>query len=128
LTKTIESLIERVEKSTSIKFKTEINEIDEIFPSESEIIIYRIIQECINNIIKHSGATEAELLINKDILSVIINISDVGQGFDLSESEAKGGFGLKGMLERVNLLNGNIKIDSLKGKGTSVQITLPFLN
>jgi signal transduction histidine kinase/ligand-binding sensor domain-containing protein len=129
LTKTIEALIERAEKSTSIRFRAELADIDDTFPADTEINIYRIIQECINNVVKHSGAGQAELIIGKDLNSVLIIIRDNGKGFDAAggapETE-EGGFGLKGMRERVNLLNGSMNMKSNEGGGTIITITLPI--
>jgi signal transduction histidine kinase len=125
LTKTIEALIERVEKSTSLKFICELDELDGIFSPENEIIIYRILQECINNIIKHSGASEVQFVIKKTQSVVSIVIKDNGTGFEFKNAELKGGFGLKGISERVNLLKGNINTESKAGAGTRTTITLP---
>jgi signal transduction histidine kinase len=125
LIKTIESLIERAEKSTSIKFVISLDDIEGVFPSEYDIIVYRIMQECINNIVKHSEANEVNVVIRKNVSSVEISIKDDGKGFEIANAGVKGGFGLKGMSERVNLLKGKIRIESKPGIGTTITITIP---
>jgi len=127
LTKTINSLIERANKSTNIKFNCRADNIDKIFDSNTEINIYRIIQECISNVIKHSGTAEADVRITRFTGEVSINVSDNGVGFDtrkkFSDSE-KTGFGLKGISERVRLLGGKFEIKSETGRGTKISIMI----
>lgn len=95
------------------------------------ITIFRIIEECVNNAIKHSGGKvvffDIKKFTNNDC---IIIISDDGNGFDMDEvlSEKDKHFGLTILNERVDLLSGNIQIDSKKGKGTVVKIIVPLLD
>lgn len=88
---------------------------------------YRIIQEGINNIIKHSNAKTA--LIKFDITSNQINvvISDDGNGFDIKEYENReiSSFGLSSMRERAEMVNGKVKIESIIRKGTKIIISIP---
>lgn len=93
--------------------------------SEVDINIFRIIQEALNNIRRHSKATEAyvNLEFNPDLIKVLIQ--DNGNGFSLpktSELMANGKLGLLGMQQRVQFLNGTFSLDSEPGKGTRIQI------
>lgn len=129
LTKAIESITERALKSTNIIFKDEIDIIDKIFSPEAEINIYRIIQECVNNIIKHSGATEAQLIIKKEHDGVLITISDNGKGFDVNavlSDKLKRGIGLMDINERAKLFNGKVEFKSAPGMGTTCKISIPL--
>jgi len=126
LTKTIESMIERANNSTNINFVANIDNIDNVFIPEVEINIYRIIQESLNNVIKHSEAKEVIVSVLKKEKSIIINISDDGKGFDIRER--RNGFGLKGIEERVKLLDGEFNIESEVGRSTSVRITFPLIS
>lgn len=95
------------------------------------ITIFRIIEECVNNAIKHSGGKVVFFEIKKFTNNnCIIIISDDGNGFDMDEvlSEKDKHFGLTILNERVDLLSGNIQIDSKKGKGTVVKIIVPLLD
>lgn len=128
LTKTLIGMFRRIEEITSITVTTEIDDIDNILTAEDEINIYRIVQECVNNIIKHSAATEALLAIKRNDGGIVLLIEDNGRGFD-GDVEAKkedknGGFGLIGIAERVKMLNGVCEIDSNIGSGTTIRIKL----
>jgi signal transduction histidine kinase/tetratricopeptide (TPR) repeat protein len=123
ITKAIENIIEDLNNLTTIFFSEEIENIDNFFPKEREIYLYRIIQECFNNIIKHSGATAAKIVVKKEGNRVTIKIKDNGYGFDFEKnSEKKKSFGLKSLEERVAFLKGNINFDSEKNKGTTITI------
>lgn len=86
------------------------------------LTIYRIVQELLNNVIKHAQASEVlvQLLVENDKL--IVNVEDNGQGFDTRLSEEKGGMGWRNIRSRVELLNGIIDIQSSAGSGTSVNL------
>ncbi len=107
-----------------IKFNYECNNLEDIkLDEKAQIYIFRIIQELMNNIIKHSNATEAQINIyfENDTLNIFVN--DNGIGFDTSLN--KSGNGLKNILERTKLLNGNLLINSIINQGTTIQITIP---
>jgi signal transduction histidine kinase/ligand-binding sensor domain-containing protein len=127
LTKAIGELLEKVEDSTGLEIDEEIEEIDDIFDKEAEISVYRIIQESLNNILKHADATKVRVSIAKTERSVKIEIADNGKGFDVSaagETKRRGGFGLLGMNERVRMLGGTIAIESAAQEGAKIIIEL----
>ena len=90
--------------------------------------IYRIIQECISNAIKHSGGDEIYLKCYSENKVCYIEIKDNGKGFVDGEYEQDGQihFGLSVMKERVMILNGEIRIDSEKNKGTKISVVIPL--
>jgi len=88
---------------------------------ENETAIYRIIQELLNNIIKHANATEALVQLNNHDDKLIITVEDNGQGFDTNNSET--GIGLQNIKSRVNYLKANLDINSSK-KGTTFSIEI----
>lgn len=98
--------------------------------SETMILtIYRIFQEALSNIRKHSQAKNAQIAINIDKDDLLIRIEDDGVGMpDISfaEKEIDHGFGLSIMKERVDLLRGDINIHSERGAGTKIQISIPL--
>jgi signal transduction histidine kinase len=133
LTQATEAMIETVAASTPIRFVTQIALIDDTFPEESEVIFYRVVQECVNNIIKHSEATEARIEILRGEKDIVIEISDNGRGFVPAHDAAdlmknKGGFGLIGMAERVRMLGGMHTIESAVGRGTTVTVRIALPN
>ncbi|MBL7725867.1 MAG: sensor histidine kinase [Chitinophagaceae bacterium] len=92
--------------------------------SSVEIMLYRIIQELINNIIKHAYATEAIIQINREGNRLSVVIEDNGRGFDTEEAEEKRSMGMATVKSRVDYLNGRLTIDSRKDIGTTVMIDL----
>lgn len=88
--------------------------------SHTEIMLYRIVQELLNNIIKHAQATEVIIQFNRHEERLSITIEDNGRGFNASEDKA--GAGLSTIQSRVNYLNGEINIDSTQGVGTTVMM------
>jgi signal transduction histidine kinase len=95
-------------------------------PRETEIITYRLVQECFNNIAKHSSATTVNIHLTSADHSVELRVEDNGVGFRVEEAlERRNSFGLLGMMERVALLGGAFDVQSLPSKGTRVTVQLP---
>jgi len=129
LTKTVESMLDKVFSASGIEFEAEIDSIDGALEKDSEILLYRIVQECANNIVKHSQAQKAVLRMERDEENLTFKISDNGRGFDPSASEndlSKRSFGLVGIAERTRLLGGKLHIESKPGKGTNISIIIDF--
>lgn len=96
--------------------------------SRRELIIFRIIQEAFNNIIKHSKATKATLLLHYTGTTLDITISDNGKGFDQSEASVNNQAGLKNMQSRTAILGGQTAITSQPGEATTLNFKIPFLS
>ncbi len=126
LTSSIEEMIERVSDSSNIEFEVEMEDLDGVFSKQNEINFYRIIQESLNNIIKHSGAKFAKIKITKSENGVNLIIKDNGKGFVMDETAEKKskGLGLKGMSERARLLGGTYSIKSTRDVGTTVVVKI----
>jgi signal transduction histidine kinase len=90
---------------------------------ETESLLYRLVQEALNNIVKHAGATRAEAVLEREGGVVEVTVRDDGRGFD--PGAANGGFGLLGMRERVELAGGELRIEAAPGHGTIVSATIP---
>jgi len=91
-------------------------------PADVAICIYRVVQEGLRNVAKHSGATQLQISLTGKDDSIHLTIKDQGAGFDLKETEKKPGLGLVSMQERVRLIQGNISIESRPGKGTVINV------
>ncbi len=130
LTKSLESLLDNIARASEIRFSHDIENIDGLFPKGYEIHIYRMLQECLNNIIKHSNASEAIVTVRKSANSVAVTVNDDGKGFvvraNLTREGVSAGFGLTGLAERTMILGGNLEIASKPGKGTVITIKLPL--
>ncbi|WP_341836672.1 ATP-binding protein [Chitinophaga pollutisoli] len=87
--------------------------------SDQELLIYRIIQEAMNNVIRHAAATEAIVQLGYDAGILTLTVEDNGKGFDPATVPAKG-IGLGNMVTRINLLKGHYEISSRPGEGTSI--------
>jgi signal transduction histidine kinase/ligand-binding sensor domain-containing protein len=127
LTTTIRAMIEKMAESSAIGMSSELDDIDGVFPPADEITIYRIIQESLNNVVKHSRASEAHVAVHCHEHHVEIRIQDNGQGFaprSDAGADHRGGFGLKGLAERVRMLGGKHTIESSPGRGTTVTVRL----
>ena len=129
LTKTLQAMCQQAEHTSGIRFDVELKNIDGLFPNEAELNLYRVVQESVNNILKHSRATEAKLTIERNEREVGMKVEDNGQGFNATPQAGaneprRGGFGLIGMAERVRLLGGVYTIDSVPERGTTITVNL----
>ncbi|HEX8959697.1 MAG TPA: GAF domain-containing sensor histidine kinase [Solirubrobacterales bacterium] len=96
----------------------------ERLPQETESTLYRLVQEALNNVAKHAGASRAEAVVERSGDVVEVTVTDDGRGFD--PAAANSGFGLTGMRERVVLADGDLKIETAPGRGTVVTATIPL--
>ena len=94
--------------------------------SQFSLNLYRIAQEALRNIAKHSGSAEATVSVVIDAAEFRIRISDRGSGFILKDAYKSGGLGLSSMEERAHLLSGTLAIESDPGKGTSILLRAPL--
>lgn len=124
LTRTLKFMVEQIATSSGIDLMARIADLDGAFSPDDEISFYRIVQECLNNVVKHSGASQAGVLIERDT-SIRLQVSDNGRGFMLDRLDQKQrGFGLSGIAERARLLGGEYKIESAPGRGTTISVTI----
>jgi signal transduction histidine kinase len=91
------------------------------------LCLYRIAQEALRNVIKHSGAQRAAVELRRDKDAICLQIIDDGVGFDAKSSAVKGGLGLVNMRERLRLVRGEIAVDSQLSGGTRVEVRVPVL-
>ncbi len=129
LTKAILMNLKKFEQSTSDVFVSyEVDNLDNLFNEVAQINIYRIIQECITNIVKHAKATAARFVLEKKGSSIRIVINDNGSGYNFQKSIlSQSSLGLKTLQERVNLLKGIMTVISEKGKGSKIEFEIPVL-
>jgi signal transduction histidine kinase len=121
LSKAAEHLLDQIDRETDIFVSTEIEELKGILRKEEELQLYRILQESINNVLKHSQASALRVMFNKVEKRVELRIEDNGKGFDFSEKlNDFQSLGLKTLKERIASINGSMKVTSEKGSGTSL--------
>jgi signal transduction histidine kinase len=98
-------------------------------PHETEIATFRLVQECLHNIAKHSEASTVNLSLHSTDGILRLNVEDDGVGFDVKAAlEKRSSYGLVGMRERVALLGGKLDIQSRPRRGTRVSVELPIRN
>lgn len=123
--KALKSLVLKInESNTTLSVKLVYKEPFLALSSGIEIQLYRIIQELLNNIIKHASATEAEVNVSSGVNGVHLKVRDNGKGFDVRQ-QGKQGIGLKSISSRVHSLGGSINFISEQGKGSETVIYLP---
>jgi signal transduction histidine kinase len=111
----------------SIQIEKEITLQEREIPDRLKTVIYRILQEAMNNVAKHSRASSVRISLVERENRIELSIEDNGRGFDLSEAkDALAGFGLTSLRERTDLSGGAYSIQSLPGKGTRVQASWPI--
>jgi signal transduction histidine kinase/ligand-binding sensor domain-containing protein len=119
------AMIEKVGASSTIQFTHAVDELDGHLRPGDEITLYRIVQECLNNILKHSGATKVALNLAVDAGELVLTIRDNGRGFmPDEETDQRAGLGLQGIAERVRILGGSHTIESAPGQGTTVKMRI----
>jgi two-component system NarL family sensor kinase len=99
---------------------------DAPFDATTEIILYRVLQECVNNVMKHANADRLDISLIRDEENISLTIEDNGKGFDTSQPEIYRGMGLKNLQSRINFLKGKVELDSQVGKGTLVSVYIPL--
>lgn len=122
------ALKELIEKMDSKALEINLNvEGLEYQPDEDvQIVLYRIFQECINNVIKHAKATKLFISLIQSPDSIDATIEDNGVGFNMADLTDKHGIGLQNIRTRVNFLKGDIDISSARGKGTLIAFHIPL--
>jgi signal transduction histidine kinase len=121
----LERLTEAFGAQTGITVRFESGLTTERLPADMETALYRIVQEALTNIVKHSRARNVSVVLIRKPGAVAAVIEDDGQGFDPG-SVRDGGFGLEGMRERVGLLDGRLQVESREGAGATLVAEVPF--
>jgi len=120
----IQSLVDNMNKHSLVKTNFVYDTGSAVIKDDLKLNIYRIIQECINNILKHASAKKASFSVEagKDKLHIVVK--DDGRGFNV-ESQAAKGIGLSNILNRVESYNGTMLIKSSPGNGCKIELSIP---
>jgi two-component system NarL family sensor kinase len=127
LVSALRGLVEGFSERSGVEARLQIDDDFTRLPSEMEISIYRIVQECLTNIHRHSGSPTARIRVEQQATEIEIEVQDDGKGMPIEENTNGVGVGLAGMHERARQLGGALEINS-NGKGTTVIARLPFSN
>ena len=124
----VQSLTEEVKAKCGISFSSSFSGSLKTLDQDMEVMIFQVVKELVQNIVKHSGARKASIHIIEERSDIHVVVADDGLGFDAGNVGAvgvDGGFGLFSIRERVKSYNGKIKIESEPGKGSEVTVMLP---
>lgn len=124
----IEAMVEQTTQASLIHFTVKIEPVDDLFSGDAAMNLYRVVQESLNNVLKHSHASHVNIRLERDVHEVRLQIEDNGAGFVLDEAGDKKGLGLKNMTERVRMLNAKLNVVSSPGHGTRIEVTIPIVD
>jgi signal transduction histidine kinase len=126
LAKALETEVDRLNKTG--QFTATLAQVGQLPTIENDkaVILFRMAQEVLNNMVKHSGAKQIALLLKASGNLFTLAFSDDGVGFDIDEKKNSGGAGLQNLQNRAKLINAQLNIHSTPGNGTSVTIELPL--
>lgn len=129
LVKSIQFELQRLERTNLYKTSFNFTDVRNLMDHQTEIIVFRIVQEMLNNIVKHARASELEVNLSHENGNIALRIHDNGIGFDpaalFEDKEQHKGLGLRNIKKRAALIGGTFNIDSRKNDGTTIRITIP---
>jgi signal transduction histidine kinase len=112
--------------SNTIKINFYSEGLDVKIDTNIEAVLYRVIQESVNNVIKHARASHLDISLIRDANNISITIEDDGTGFDQTQITNNEGIGLKNIKSRITYLKGSVEWDSMPGNGTAIIINIPI--
>ena len=125
LASAIKEFIDKIDTRV-IKVSLHTEGLNERIDPNTETVLYRVIQECVNNVLKHAAADHLDISLIKDTDGIAVTIEDNGKGFDSSNKLKFDGIGLKNIISRITYLKGTIDFDSSPERGTLVAIHVPM--
>ncbi|HNY55726.1 MAG TPA: sensor histidine kinase, partial [Chitinophagales bacterium] len=127
LKRAIEDFILRINQTKKLEIHFECNGFEENSLEDTDkLMLYRLIQESVNNTIKYAQATNMTIQLSADMNEISLLMEDNGKGFDIEEAKRKGGIGFKNMQLRTEYLKGKLEIDSSPKNGTTIIIEIPL--
>ena len=124
----LHSYAEKYSNSWPIQVQFSAKGLKRRLPSNVELVLYRIVQEALTNIAKHSAARTAEVALRRQHNIITVTVQDDGRGFDISRTAQTdgSGLGLFGMRERLALVGGTLEVNSTPGKGSTIVARVPL--
>jgi two-component system sensor histidine kinase DegS len=125
LTPTLTRFVEAFKEQAGMDIRLTVSGLEQRLEPYLEVMIFRAVQELLSNAQRHSQAVQVWVQIDASESDVKVSVDDNGKGFDASVGDEKGGMGLKVIRDRVEMLGGQMEIDSTVGKGTRVSFEIP---
>jgi len=103
-----------------------VDNVPESIPGDLALCVFRVVQESLRNVVKHSGSVEARVSLSGGETDLRLTVADTGRGFDVASALASGGLGLIGVRERLRLVGGEVSVTSAAGAGTRIDVRVPL--
>lgn len=123
----IESSARSIAEATGLELDAVIAGVEDLLAPEAELALYRIVQEALSNVARHSGAASVRIRVGSVDRTVVVSVEDDGRGFVVRDEMSQGGLGLFGMQERAAYVGGSVEIESQPGRGTRIRATIPVV-
>jgi signal transduction histidine kinase len=126
----LQAYAERFSENWRTKVTVSVDGLRRRLPADVELVLYRVVQEALTNVAKHSAAQLASVSLSRRRNEVTLHIADDGVGFEPADKTQPNGsgLGLFGMRERLALVGGDVKIESIKGQGTTITARVPIMS
>ncbi len=118
------SYVQNLENQTGIEISFSCDPLPESIPANIQVTAFRIVQEALNNVVKHAGAQQVSVALVCEAGNLVVKVADAGKGFDVSSLPENGG--ISGMMDRAVLAGGSLKVDSAHGRGTRIIGAFPL--
>ena len=115
-----------VESAHQVTVQFAARDVPRTLPEDVALCLYRVAQEALQNVVKHSGAKRANVELRTADSAIELSVADDGNGFEVGAKRTTGSLGLVSMAERVRLVHGEIAVESKPGQGTKVTVRVPF--
>jgi signal transduction histidine kinase len=125
LAQSAEALCNEFSAAHQIHIEFRSDNIPKDLPEDISVCLFRVLQEALQNVAKHSGTERVQILLTAGTDTVQLTVRDEGNGFQVKSTRGGNGLGLPSMMERLKLVNGHVSIDSEPGRGTVVQARVP---
>jgi signal transduction histidine kinase len=122
----LEGQAQEFEARTGVRCRITVPPESVVLDPERSTAIFRIFQESLTNVARHARATGVEARLEREVNQVVLQVRDNGAGFDMGEVKSRKSLGLVGMHERALLLNGELKVESVPGTGTTLTLRIPL--
>ncbi len=122
----IRNLCDQITDSSDLKVDLQINGNYDTLSSKQKTYLFRIVQEALNNVVKHAIASNIRILLHQNKSIILLEILDNGKGCNFDNKNKDSHNGINNMKERANLLNGNLNIESFPGMGTKIALIFPL--
>jgi signal transduction histidine kinase len=128
LSTAVREFVNRISATDALKVDLQIVGLNDRLEGVTETVLYRVLQECVSNIVKHAQAGRIAIQLIRHDKHLNMLIEDNGRGFDTSRSNDFAGIGLRNIISRVQYLGGQVEFDSTPGRGTTVVVNVPLKN